>query len=58
MSGKAFGLLKGLFADGKLPGAEQLAAARSATEFALRSIAEFRPAAEATPAFKQTAGAA
>ncbi|SCW29213.1 Nucleoid-associated protein YgaU, contains BON and LysM domains [Rhizobium mongolense subsp. loessense] len=57
-AGKAFGLLKGLFADGKLPGAEQLAAARSATEFALRSIAEFRPAAEATPAFKQTAGAA
>ncbi|MHC2298460.1 LysM peptidoglycan-binding domain-containing protein [Rhizobium mongolense] len=57
-AGKAFGLLKGLFADGMLPGAEQLAAARSATEFALRSIAEFRPAAEATPAFKQTAGAA
>ncbi|TCU22938.1 nucleoid-associated protein YgaU [Rhizobium azibense] len=57
-AGKAFGLLKGLFADGKLPGAEQLAAARSATEFALRSIVEFRPAAEATPAFKQTAGAA
>ncbi|APO74130.1 peptidoglycan-binding lysin domain-containing protein [Rhizobium etli 8C-3] len=57
-AGKAFGLLKGLFADGKLPGAEQLAAARSATEFALRSVVEFRPAAEATPAFKQTAGAA
>jgi nucleoid-associated protein YgaU len=57
-AGKAFGLLKGLFADGKLPSGEQLAAARSATEFALRSIAEFRPAAEATPAFKQTAGAA
>ncbi|TDW27829.1 LysM domain-containing protein [Rhizobium azibense] len=57
-AGKAFGLLKGLFADGKLPGGEQLAAARSATEFALRSIAEFRPAAEAAPAFKQTAGAA
>ncbi|PKA40510.1 peptidoglycan-binding protein LysM [Rhizobium sullae] len=57
-AGKAFGLLKGLFADGKLPGAEQLAAARSATEFALRSIADFRPAAEATPALKQTAGTA
>jgi nucleoid-associated protein YgaU len=57
-AGKAFGLLKGLFADGKLPSGEQLAAARSATEFALRSIAEFRPAAEATPALKQTAGAA
>ncbi|MBY3380348.1 MULTISPECIES: LysM peptidoglycan-binding domain-containing protein [Rhizobium] len=56
--GKAFGLLKGLFADGKLPGAEQLAAARSATEFALRSVADFRPAADAPDAFKQTSGSA
>ncbi|MBX4858538.1 LysM peptidoglycan-binding domain-containing protein [Rhizobium sophorae] len=54
--GKAFGLLKGLFADGKLPGAEQLAAARSATEFALRSVADFRPAADAPDVFKQTSG--
>ncbi|MBX5047920.1 LysM peptidoglycan-binding domain-containing protein [Rhizobium lentis] len=53
-AGKAFGLLKGLFADGKLPGAEQLAAARSATEFALRSVADFRPAADASDTFKQT----
>ncbi|MBY5648068.1 LysM peptidoglycan-binding domain-containing protein [Rhizobium leguminosarum] len=52
--GKAFGLLKGLFADGKLPGAEQLAAARSATEFALRSVADFRPAADAPDVFKQS----
>ncbi|WP_027665238.1 LysM peptidoglycan-binding domain-containing protein [Rhizobium leguminosarum] len=52
--GKAFGLLKGLFADGKLPGAEQLAAARSATEFALRSVTEFRPAADAPDVFKQS----
>ncbi|ARM87714.1 peptidoglycan-binding lysin domain-containing protein [Rhizobium sp. CIAT894] len=57
-AGKAFGLLKGLFADGKLPGAEQLAAARSATEFALRSVADFRPAADAPDAFKQTSGSA
>ncbi|MEI1250598.1 LysM peptidoglycan-binding domain-containing protein [Rhizobium aouanii] len=56
--GKAFGLLKGLFADGKLPGAEQLAAARSATEFALRSVADFRPAADAPDAFRQTSGSA
>ncbi|MGO8147948.1 hypothetical protein AB9F42_34660, partial [Rhizobium leguminosarum] len=49
--GKAFGLLKGLFADGKLPGAEQLAAERSATEFALRSVADFRPAADAPDVF-------
>jgi len=55
---KAFGLLKGLFADGKLPGAEQLAAARSATEFALRSLADFRPAVDASDAFKQTSGSA
>ncbi|AUW41671.1 LysM peptidoglycan-binding domain-containing protein [Rhizobium leguminosarum] len=55
-AGKAYGLLKGLFADGKLPGAEQLAAARSATEFALRSVADFRPAADASDAFKQTSG--
>ncbi|MGO6972260.1 LysM peptidoglycan-binding domain-containing protein [Rhizobium leguminosarum] len=54
--GKAFGLLKGLFADGKLPGAEQLAAARSATEFALRSVADFRPAADAPDVFKQSSG--
>nr|WP_075290297.1 LysM peptidoglycan-binding domain-containing protein [Pararhizobium arenae] len=39
---KAFGLLKGLFADGKLPNAEQLAAARSSTEFALGSLADFK----------------
>ncbi|WEA26791.1 LysM peptidoglycan-binding domain-containing protein [Rhizobium binxianense] len=57
-AGKAFGLLKGLFADGKLPGAEQLAAARSATEFALRSVADFRPAADAPDAFKQASGSA
>lgn len=50
---KAFGLLKGLFADGKVPGAEQLAAARSATEFALRSLVDFRPGIDATDAFKQ-----
>jgi nucleoid-associated protein YgaU len=56
--GKAFGLLKGLFADGKLPGADQLAAARSATEFALRSVADFRPAADAPDVFKQTSGSA
>ncbi|MCV9943481.1 MULTISPECIES: LysM peptidoglycan-binding domain-containing protein [unclassified Rhizobium] len=54
--GKAFGLLKGLFADGKLPGAEQLAAARSATEFALRSVSDFRPAADAPDVFKQSSG--
>lgn len=55
---KAFGLLKGLFVDGKLPGDEQLAAARSGTEIALRSLAEFRPAPDAKEAFKQAAASA
>ena len=55
---KAFSLLKGLFADGKLPGAEQLAAARSATEFALRALVDFRPGIEATDAFKQASASA
>ncbi|MDQ0319743.1 nucleoid-associated protein YgaU [Pararhizobium capsulatum DSM 1112] len=41
-AGKAFGLLKGLFAGGKTPSAEQLAAARSSTEIALGSLAEFK----------------
>ncbi|ASY55804.1 LysM peptidoglycan-binding domain-containing protein [Sinorhizobium sp. CCBAU 05631] len=55
-AGKALTLLKGLFADGKQPSAEQLAAARSATEFALKSLSEFKPADSADAA--QTAAAA
>jgi nucleoid-associated protein YgaU len=47
-AGKAFGLLKGLFVNSKEPGAEELAAARSATEIALKSLGEFRPAADAS----------
>lgn len=43
--GQAFGLLQGLYADGKKPALEELAAARSATEIGLKSIAEFNPAA-------------
>ncbi|OHV72273.1 LysM peptidoglycan-binding domain-containing protein [Ensifer sp. LCM 4579] len=49
-AGKALALLKGLFADGRQPTAEQLAAARSATEFALQSLAEFKPADNSAPA--------
>jgi nucleoid-associated protein YgaU len=49
---KAFALLSGLFSDGKIPGNEQLAAARSANEFALKSIVDFRAAADATADFK------
>lgn len=52
---KAFALLSGLFADGKIPGTEQLAAARSANEFALRSIIDFPVAADATADFKERA---
>lgn len=39
---KAFAILKGLYADGKSPAIEELAAARSATEIGLQSIADFR----------------
>ncbi|ACP24661.1 LysM domain protein [Sinorhizobium fredii NGR234] len=55
-AGKAVALLKGLFTDGKQPSAEQLAAARSATEFALKSLSEFKPADSSDAA--QTAAAA
>ncbi|MCD2177596.1 Ig-like domain-containing protein [Rhizobium sp. C1] len=46
---KAIVLLKGLFADGKTPAKDQLAAARSATQIALKALADFRPAADAGP---------
>lgn len=49
---KAFTLLKSLFADGKVPGKEELAAARSATLFALKALSEFLPGAEASEAVK------
>lgn len=41
---KALGLLKGLFANGKVPTDEELAAARSSTEIALKSLADFKVA--------------
>ncbi|WP_421594723.1 LysM peptidoglycan-binding domain-containing protein [Shinella sp. M27] len=43
---KALALLKGLYANGRMPSVEELAAARSATEIALKSLAEFKPGAE------------
>ncbi len=49
---KAFTLLKSLFADGKVPGKEELAAARSATLFALKALSEFLPGADASEAVK------
>ncbi|MFK0163750.1 LysM peptidoglycan-binding domain-containing protein [Rhizobium sp. NPDC090279] len=54
-AGKAFALLKGLFTDGKQPNAEQLAAARSGTEIALKSLSEFRPTIAASAALKKAA---
>jgi len=54
-AGKAFALLKGLFTDGKQPDAEQLAAARSGTEIALKSLSEFRPSINATADLKKAA---
>ena len=39
---KAIDLLKSLFVDGKVPTGEQLAAARSSLQFALKSLAEFK----------------
>ncbi|MDK1375489.1 LysM peptidoglycan-binding domain-containing protein [Sinorhizobium sp. 6-70] len=55
---KAIALLKGLFTDGKRPSAEQLAAARSATEIALQSLADFKPADNADQALATAAAAA
>jgi nucleoid-associated protein YgaU len=54
-AGKAFALLKGLFTDGKQPDTEQLAAARSGTEIALKSLSEFRPTISASAALKKAA---
>ncbi|MGV2123324.1 Ig-like domain-containing protein [Agrobacterium vitis] len=50
---KSFTLLSNLFADGKTPTLESLAASRSALEFALKAVADFRP----TPSTDQTASA-
>ena len=49
--GQALGLLQGLYADDKKPALEELAAARSATEIGLKSIAEFGPTAVAAGPF-------
>ncbi|MFN7102471.1 MAG: LysM peptidoglycan-binding domain-containing protein, partial [Pseudorhizobium sp.] len=41
-TGQAFALLKGLYSDGSDPSPEELAAARSATSIALKSLSEYR----------------
>ena len=52
---KAFAILSGLFKDGKTPTLDEVAAAKSATVIALRSLSEFRTAASADPAFTEFA---
>ncbi|CDZ66865.1 Hypothetical protein NGAL_HAMBI2605_51430 [Neorhizobium galegae bv. orientalis] len=44
---RAFNLLRGLYTDGRVPSAEQMAAARSATSIALKSLSEYRLPADA-----------
>ncbi|WP_084268355.1 Ig-like domain-containing protein [Allorhizobium undicola] len=46
---KSFALLTNLFAEGRKPALDALAAARSATQFALKGVADFRPAADGNP---------
>lgn len=55
---KGFILLKSLFDGGKLPGKEELAAARSATELSLKALSEFLPDADASAAAKAASTAA
>ncbi|MCX8999061.1 LysM peptidoglycan-binding domain-containing protein [Rhizobiaceae bacterium BDR2-2] len=55
---KAFTLLRSLFADGKVPSQEELAAARSATEFALKALSEYVPDPAAPASVKALSAAA
>jgi nucleoid-associated protein YgaU len=48
---KALTILEGLYANGQKPALEQLAAARSSTEFGLQSIIGFRPGPTASAEF-------
>jgi nucleoid-associated protein YgaU len=49
-AGKAMGLLHGLYEDNKIPSQEELTAARSSAEIALKSLAEIRVAGDIDPA--------
>ncbi|MCD2181122.1 LysM peptidoglycan-binding domain-containing protein [Rhizobium sp. GN54] len=57
---KAVGLLGGLYGEGRQPTAEELAAARSATEIALQSLAEYKapPGSAGEPIAAKTAAVA
>ena len=54
-AGKALGLLKDLYAEGKTPTSEELAAARSSTEIALKRLSEVRVAENADAALAEMA---
>ncbi|MDH4442586.1 MAG: LysM peptidoglycan-binding domain-containing protein [Rhizobium sp.] len=54
---KALTILEGLYANGQKPALEQLAAARSATEFGLQSIIGFRAGPTASADFTAAVGA-
>ncbi|WP_137154023.1 LysM peptidoglycan-binding domain-containing protein [Rhizobium sp. FKL33] len=54
-AGKAIDLLKGLFANGRTPTAEELAAARSSTEIALKSLAEIKAPDNVDPVAQEMA---
>ncbi len=54
---KALTILEGLYANGQKPALEQLAAARSATEFGLQSIIGFRAGATASADFAASVAA-
>lgn len=55
---KALVLLKGLFADGKQPAKDQLAAAKSACVIAFKALAGFKPAPDASGKIAATSAAA
>lgn len=52
---RAFNLLRGLYAGGKIPSMEQMTAARSATSIALKSLSEYRLPADAAAASRSIA---
>jgi nucleoid-associated protein YgaU len=54
-AGKAIDLLKGQFANGRTPSAEELAAARSATEIALKSLADIKTPDNVDPVAQEMA---
>ncbi|SEH24329.1 LysM peptidoglycan-binding domain-containing protein [Rhizobium sp. NFR12] len=52
---RAFNLLQNLYADGKVPSGEQMAAARSSTSITLKSLTEYRLPADASVSARSVA---